>query len=133
MICKTSGSKFLNGQIFLYRVLSENIALNMNKIANADHVVHRYLNMYFHNQRQGSANSKTKSEIRGGGKKPYTQKKTGNARRGTIRSPLFPGGGMLFGPKSRNWSKIITIIDNFSYLKISRTKNLLGVLRKLKI
>ena len=50
---------------------------------------------------QGSANTKTRSEVRGGGKKPYKQKGTGNARRGSNTSPLFPGGGITFGPKVR--------------------------------
>merc|ERR550537_2135337 len=58
--------------------------------------------MFLQNKRSGSANTRTRSEVRGGGKKPYTQKKTGNARRGTNRSPLRPGGGVLFGPKPRD-------------------------------
>jgi large subunit ribosomal protein L4 len=62
--------------------------------------------MYNANQRQGSANSKGRGEVRGGGRKPYTQKKTGNARRGSTRSPLIVGGGVIFGPKGgRDWSK----------------------------
>lgn len=48
---------------------------------------------------QGTASTLTKSEVRGGGKKPYAQKGTGNARRGSRTSPLFPGGGIIFGPK----------------------------------
>lgn len=70
------------------------------------HSVHLYRVMYEANQRQGSANSKGRGEVRGGGKKPYTQKKTGNARRGSTRSPLMVGGGVIFGPKGgRDWSK----------------------------
>lgn len=55
-------------------------------------------------QLQGSANTKTRSEVRGGGKKPYAQKGTGNARRGSQRTPLRPGGGVIFGPKPRDWN-----------------------------
>lgn len=50
---------------------------------------------------QGTASTLTKGEVRGGGRKPYAQKGTGNARRGSSRSPLFPGGGVTFGPKVR--------------------------------
>lgn len=50
---------------------------------------------------QGSASTLTRSDVRGGGKKPYKQKGTGNARRGSSTSPLFPGGGVTFGPKVR--------------------------------
>lgn len=50
---------------------------------------------------QGTASTLTRSEVRGGGKKPYAQKGTGNARRGSNTSPLFPGGGITFGPKVR--------------------------------
>jgi hypothetical protein len=50
---------------------------------------------------QGTASTLTRSEVRGGGKKPYKQKGTGNARRGSKRSPLMPGGGISFGPKVR--------------------------------
>lgn len=49
---------------------------------------------------QGNASTLTRSEVRGGGRKPYKQKGSGNARRGTRRSPLMPGGGISFGPKA---------------------------------
>jgi large subunit ribosomal protein L4 len=53
---------------------------------------------------QGTASTLTRGEVRGGGRKPYKQKGTGNARRGSKRSPLMPGGGISFGPKPRDWS-----------------------------
>ena len=53
---------------------------------------------------QGTASTLTRAEVRGGGRKPYKQKGTGNARLGTIRTPLRPGGGVAFGPKPRDWS-----------------------------
>lgn len=59
------------------------------------------------NARQGSANTKTRGEVRGGGKKPWRQKGTGRARVGSNRSPLWIGGGIVFGPKPRDYSKKI--------------------------
>lgn len=56
-------------------------------------------------QRQGTASTKTRSEVSGGGRKPYKQKGTGNARQGSIRAPHYPGGGIVFGPKPRNYDK----------------------------
>lgn len=53
---------------------------------------------------QGTASTLTRSEVQGGGKKPYAQKGTGNARQGSRRTPLRPGGGVVFGPKPRDWS-----------------------------
>lgn len=67
-------------------------------------VVHRYMVMALQNARRGTASTLTRSEVRGGGRKPYAQKGTGNARRGSSVSPLFPGGGIAFGPKPRDWS-----------------------------
>ncbi|KAK8514459.1 hypothetical protein V6N13_063352 [Hibiscus sabdariffa] len=67
-------------------------------------VVHRAIITDLQNKRRGTASTLTRSEVRGGGKKPYPQKKTGRARRGSMRSPLRPGGGVIFGPKPKDWS-----------------------------
>lgn len=67
-------------------------------------VVHRAIITDRQNARRGTASTLTRGEVRGGGKKPYQQKKTGKARRGSQRTPLRPGGGVVFGPKPRDWS-----------------------------
>lgn len=67
-------------------------------------LLHQALIMYLANQRQGTASTKTRGKVRGGGIKPWRQKGTGRARAGTIRSPLWRGGGKIFGPHPRDYS-----------------------------
>lgn len=63
----------------------------------------QYIRVFQTNQRQGTVRTKTKAEVSGGGKKPWRQKGTGRARAGSIRSPLWVGGGIAHGPKPRDW------------------------------
>ena len=70
-------------------------------------LVHQAVVSFMATSRQGSAKQKNRSEVRGGGKKPYRQKGTGRARAGTIRSPLWRGGGVTFASRPRNFSKKI--------------------------
>lgn len=67
-------------------------------------VLYQIVKMYEANLRQGNASTKTRSDVSGGGKKPWKQKGTGRARAGTIRSPLWRGGGIVFGPHPRDYS-----------------------------
>jgi len=63
----------------------------------------QYVRVYQSNQRQGTVGTKTRGNVRGGGKKPWRQKGTGKARHGSTRSPLWVGGGVVFGPQPRDW------------------------------
>lgn len=67
-------------------------------------VVHHVLVNYLANQRQGTQSTKTRSEVSGGGRKPWRQKGTGRARQGSIRAPHWVGGGIALGPKPRSYS-----------------------------
>lgn len=68
-------------------------------------VMHEAVVNYLANQRQGTQNTKTRSEVRGGGRKPYRQKGTGHARQGSTRSPQWVHGGVALGPKPRDYRK----------------------------
>ena len=71
-----------------------------------DQVVYEHINLAMANQRQGTHATKTRSDVSGGGRKPWRQKGTGNARQGSTRAPHFVGGGVVFGPSSnRNYTK----------------------------
>ncbi len=69
------------------------------------HVMHRTVNAQRASWREGTANTKTRGMVRGGGKKPWRQKGTGRARQGTIRAPQWRGGGVVFGPHSRSYDQ----------------------------
>lgn len=105
-------------------------------------LMHTALMRQLGNARSGSANTKTRSEVSGGGKKPWRQKGTGRARAGSIRSPLWEGGGVAFGPKPRDYSSKLNkkmrvlavksalsarsgnlvVVDNFDSIKDGKTK-----------
>jgi large subunit ribosomal protein L4 len=79
--------------------------LELNVLENSgNYLLHKDLLRHYTSQRQGTVSTKTRSEVRGGGKKPWRQKGTGRARAGSNTSPLWKGGGVTFGPKPRDLS-----------------------------
>ena len=72
-----------------------------------EHLVHQAVVLQLANNRQGTQKAKTRSEVSGGGRKPWRQKGTGHARQGSTRSPQWTGGGVVFAPKPRDFSKKI--------------------------
>ncbi len=116
------------------------------------HVMHLALRRQLNNARQGNACTKTRAEVRGGGRKPWKQKGTGRARAGSLRSPLFAGGGVSFGPKPRSYAfdmpqkarqlalrsalsarlEQTVIVKDFSEIKEPKTKLMVKALSALK-
>jgi len=89
-----------------------------------DHLLYEAIVNYRANQRRGTASTKTTSEVRGGGRKPWRQKGTGRARAGSIRSPLWKKGGVTFGPKPRDYSYKIPKKARRNALKSALSKKL---------
>lgn len=118
-------------------------------------VMHQAVLRELANARQGSANCKTRAEVRGGGRKPWKQKGTGRARAGSIRSPLWRGGGVIFGPKPRKFTQDmpkkvrrlaaksalsvackdnkLVVVDSFAFLVQPKTKVAYDFLKKLEL
>ena len=130
------------------------IDLKTAKESSAADLLHRAVLRQQAHSRQGTASSLTRSEVRGGGRKPYKQKGTGRARQGSIRTPLRPGGGVIFGPKPRKYnlemnrkerrlalrtalmSRIsdVKIIKDFgSKLEIPKTSEIVSLLKRVGI
>ncbi len=83
---------------------SAKLAPEIFGVTPSERLLARYVCAYQHNQRQGTVKTKNRKEVSGGGRKPWPQKGTGRARHGSIRSPLWVGGGTVFGPQPRDWS-----------------------------
>lgn len=82
--------------------LDSNHELKLNVLeASGNYLLHKDLLRHFSAKKQGTVSTKTRSEVRGGGRKPWRQKGTGRARAGSNRSPLWKGGGVVFGPKPK--------------------------------
>ncbi len=119
-----------------------------------EEIVHSVLVNYLANQRQGTQSTKTRAEVRGGGKKPWRQKGTGRARQGSIRAPQWIKGGIALGPKPRSYkyrvnkkekrlaiksvlsSKVLenqlVVVDKIPFKEI-KTKNMVEALNSLKV
>ena len=91
-----------------------------------DAVIHQAVVMYNANQRQGTVSTKTRSEVSGGGKKPWAQKGTGRSRQGSTRSPLWKKGGIAFGPKPRDFGYTVSRKTRVAALRESLNAKFLG-------
>jgi large subunit ribosomal protein L4 len=91
-----------------------------------DAVIHQAVVMYNANNRQGTVSTKTRSEVSGGGKKPWAQKGTGRARQGSTRSPLWKKGGIAFGPKPRDFGYSVPKKIRVAALRESLNAKFLG-------
>lgn len=102
-----------------------------------EHLVHMAVVAQLANKRQGTQSAKTRSEVRGGGRKPWRQKGTGHARQGSTRSPQWTGGGVVFAPKPRDYSIRLNKKEKRAALKSALTsrveENKLIVLDELKL
>ena len=133
---------------------SASLDLKVAKDSTAVDLMHRAVVRQQAHARQGTASTLTRSEVRGGGAKPYKQKGTGRARQGSIRTPLRPGGGIIFGPKPRQYSlgmnrkerrlalrtalmariKDIKVVKEFGQaLKSPKTKDIVDALSRIGI
>ncbi len=119
-----------------------------------DHIIYLSVKATLANKRQGTSKAKERCEVSGGGKKPWKQKGRGGARAGTSRSPLWVGGGTIFGPKPRNYrqkvnkkanilarksalsykakAEQIIVVENFNF-EAPKTKELVNIFNALKI
>lgn len=119
-----------------------------------DHAIYQAVRVYLAHQRQGTHKTKTRGEVRGGGRKPWRQKHTGRARVGSTRSPLWIGGGTIFGPQPRDYNlklpkKVqtlarksalsykakngeIMVVEDFTFPE-PKTKEIVSILKALSI
>ncbi len=107
-----------------------NLQLSVAKESSATDLLHRAVVRQLANARQGTASTLTRAEVAGGGRKPYKQKGTGRARQGSIRTPLRPGGGIVFGPKPRSYELAMNRKERRLALRtalMSRTDDILVV------
>ncbi len=136
------------------KVSDIDLAENVFGIEPNENIVHEVLVNYLANQRQGTQSTKTRAEVRGGGRKPWRQKGTGRARQGSIRAPQWIKGGIALGPKPRSYrytvnkkerrlaiksilsSKVIekelTVVDKLEVKEI-KTKTMVKALSDLKV
>ena len=135
--------------------LDESHELKLNVLENSgNYLLHKDLLRHYSSKKQGTVSTKTRSEVRGGGRKPWRQKGTGRARAGSNRSPLWKGGGVIFGPKPKkillklnkkerqlalqtllyNKKNNIVIIENLENgIEESKTKNFLKICHNCNI